>query len=81
MNHKSEIRESLVANLRENLNECNIKISKLVDQDLGNNSKIVELEKKLIDNVAEMDVVIQENLHMEQEISDTIILWNLNNIF
>jgi len=70
LNHKSEIRESLVANLRENLNECNLKISELVDQDLENLSKIVELEKKLVDNVAEMDVVIQENLHLEQAISD-----------
>merc|ERR1719318_2195352 len=32
--------------------------------------KIDELEKKLVDNVSEMDVVIQENLRIEQELSD-----------
>ena len=70
LNHKSEIRESLVANLRENLNECNIKISKSLDQDLVKTAKIRELEKKLVDDVTEMDMMIQENLHMEQELRE-----------
>jgi hypothetical protein len=73
LNHKSEIRESLVANLRENLNDCNLRISQLLDQDLVKSYKIVELEEKLVNDVTEMDVVIQENLGLEKELSEVYV--------
>jgi len=70
LNLKSENREKLVTNLKENLTKCNIKISTLIDQDLLQNSKIVELDEKLVNSEAEMDVLKGVNLGLEQELRE-----------
>ena len=65
-----KIRESTVTNLRENLKDCNEKVSMLIDQDLEKECRIAEFEEKFGNNAPKIEVLVKENLKMEQELKE-----------